>query len=318
MSVANTTIARPFVLSKASCRHIEVARDIYHEADDLESRELWSSFLGPNRSIANSFSGGTTNWTTFGGVGVSMLGMHFAVLLELSALSDKISDRIYLQSWNLTWFDVQQTVRALEKEVQLWHSHLPFQHKFESIGEYDIDPRQVLEVEIYFCSINMMLYRPFLCSIHIKDESEASADFNKSCARRGVEAALHLLEILPDHLPIAHAAQVMPWWSLLHFLNQAAAVLLLELCLKVEHLEQDSERTIIAALRKALSWLWALAANSKGAVKAYTIFRALFEQSPHQRTSSIELNIPAEAPRPPNWDLADAKLLEEALSDLWN
>jgi hypothetical protein len=46
-----------------------------------------------------------------------------------------------------------------------------------------------------------------------------------------VQAALTMLQLMPDHPNVSEAYRVLPWWSLLHFVCQAAAVLIMELCL---------------------------------------------------------------------------------------
>lgn len=64
---------------------------------------------------------------------------------------------------------------------------------------------------------------------------------------------------------------------------RAASILMLEMAIKCEHLakedfEQDQQQ-LMTSLRKAMDYLWLLAATSRTAGKAWTIFRQLFEET---------------------------------------
>lgn len=65
--------------------------------------------------------------------------------------------------------------------------------------------------------------------------------------------------------------------------HRAASILLLELTIKCEHLareefEQDQQQ-LMTSLKKAMDYMWLLAATSKSAGKAWTIFRQLFDET---------------------------------------
>lgn len=58
---------------------------------------------------------------------------------------------------------------------------------------------------------------------------------------------------------------------------------MLEMAIKCEHLareefEQDQQQ-LVTSLRKAMDYLWLLAATSRSAEKAWTIFRQLFDET---------------------------------------
>ena len=126
-----------------------------------------------------------------------------------------------------------------------------------------------------------MLYLPCLCEIKIDGESDQSHQFNLGCGRYCVEAALDLVNILPDTLVEHQILQVLPWWALLHYICQAAGILILELCLNMQHVPADSE-TVMLGLRKALNYVLALSGNFKSALKAWNTIRPLFEKALQQ------------------------------------
>jgi hypothetical protein len=61
-------------------------------------------------------------------------------------------------------------------------------------------------------------------------------------------------------------------WNLLHYLGQALAVFVLELCLDMEHFE-DPSSSLTPHIHKAMSYLWILTAGFLSSYKAWRIFR---------------------------------------------
>jgi hypothetical protein len=158
----------------------------------------------------------------------------------------------------------------------------------------------------------MILFRPCLCRIRILRESVASKEFNISTARSCVHEAGLLVDILPDD-PTAHEAyQLLPWWALLHYLGQAIAVFILELCLNMEHFEGPASQ-LSAHIRKAMAYLWCFTASSPSAYKAWRIFRQmLFVLS--FRVEDLDItDIPMNASIPTVWTETDEALLVDIL-----
>ncbi len=90
-----------------------------------------------------------------------------------------------------------------------------------------------------------------------------------------------MVNILPDTLVEHQILQVLPWWALLHYICQAAGVLILELCLNMLHMPTHS-RLAMLGLRKALKYVLALSENSKSALKAWNLLHPLFEKALQQ------------------------------------
>src|SRR5207248_2658909 len=84
-----------------------------------------------------------------------------------------------------------------------------------------------IELAMYYWSVRMILHRPCLRNLEgrIMNESRASRDFDQEAAIACVDAALGLLRLMPDSPDIAQAYRILPWWSLIHYMCQAAAVL---------------------------------------------------------------------------------------------
>ncbi len=251
----------------------------------LDAHSLWLDFLGADRLVAAAFSGGIVDWSSFTAVGLGPSQSHFTASMKLCHINDAVGKRLYSAGNEDTWFDVQNTIRDLEARLHDWSQDLPEELKLDHQEWTAFDPRARLELATAFHSLKMMLYRPCLCEIKIEDESDRSHHFNRERARYCVEAAIHMINILPDTLVDHLILQVLPWWTLLHYLCQAAGVLLLELCLNMQHVEANVE-IVIQGLRKALNYVFALSGNSKSALKAWNILHPLFEKALQQYNGS--------------------------------
>ena len=145
--------------------------------------------------------------------------------------------------------------------------------------------------------------------------SPGSVDFNILRAKACVEAAMHMLSAMPDNPIATQVFQILPWWSLLHYVCQAAAVLLFELCLSMQHIEGEL-RVVLSATRKALGYLWILSTRSKRAYRAWSILRPLFQRAQAPYRHDVFSDILMDAPEPRNWADGDSAKIEVAVRTL--
>lgn len=309
------TVPRTSVLSEEDRVDDETPSVIDPPDSAFNSAELWQSFMGDNSLIGETLKGGVIPWSKLVPMGFNMSENHFPAALELSGISNKIGSILYLSPADLTWADVQTTVRDLEADLACWQELLSSDLKIDRIGESDVDPRSNLDIEMNLCSLRMILYRPFLCEIHIEDESARSIDFNQRSARAGVIAAIRMTQILPDDPVAAQVLMILPWWTLLHYISQATAILCLELCLNVQHMQEET-RDVMMALRKALNYLWALSPTSKSAYRAWNTYRPLVEKVAQKYRRSILTEMPSEAARPAGWSEEDERNLRATVAQL--
>ena len=168
---------------------------------------------------------------------------------------------------------------------------------------------------MYYESIRMILFRPFLRGIEIMDESPQSLGFDKLGSKACVEAALHMLSVMPENPVATEVFQILPWWSLLHYVCQAAAILLLELCLSMQHMQGELE-VVLSATRKALDYLWILSTYSKSAYKAWNILRPLIGRALGPYQNNALSHVPVEAPEPRNWNDYDRAKIQAVIQTL--
>jgi hypothetical protein len=72
----------------------------------------------------------------------------------------------------------------------------------------------------------MVVTRPCLCRIErrIRDESNASAEFNKTIAEACVGAALEMTRLFPDEPDLNFIYSKGPWWAVVHLSKSSSNV----------------------------------------------------------------------------------------------
>ncbi|EXJ55353.1 hypothetical protein A1O7_08280 [Cladophialophora yegresii CBS 114405] len=273
----------------------------------LETRRTWLTYLSTGRVTSQDTLSGLASAET-GYMPKHLPSFYFEQRLQLCLISDRIGRELYNDSPPSTWVEIQRRIAALEVELRSWAE--TFIHDDDPIDQApsSIDVTLRLNLTMYYHSLQMILHRPCLCEIVIASESQESQEFNQNSARACNGGALSLLADLPDTGTGQEVCQHLPWWNLLHYLVQAAAVLLLELCLEGQHCEGQVEE-ISRSLRKAMAYIAHIATSGLSAYRVWRTFRhLLFGLS--FKYSSIELqNIPTEIAQPFRWS-------EENESDL--
>lgn len=279
----------------------------------MDSRKTWIEYLNLDRDTPQGMTGGIMPWKSFASVGQSASPSHFPQRILLCQLSAKIASQLYSGASDESWSQVQRKIGELQTELRKWEENLPENLTIQSKGPTDSDPRVKIELNMYYHSLQMILHRPCLCEVVIENESDRSQEFNRSCARACVHAAMSMLAIMPSN-PSAHEAyQLLPWWTLLHYVAQTAGVLLLELSLDCQHFEGEVVE-VTEYLRKAMAYLWCMTEGSPSAYRAWRIYRrVLTDVSRHYEDLNVA-DIPEQARVPERWTMEDEELLEETFS----
>ena len=118
---------------------------------------------------------------------------------------------------------------------------------------------------------------------------------------------------MPDSPDIAQAYRILPWWSLIHYMCQAAAVLILELCLAAQHCPWRVDE-ILDGLKKAVAYLRMMSRASLSAYKAWRVCRQLMANSA-LRLGIDTTDIPSDMAAPRGWTEAYEMLLVQALDE---
>ncbi|KIW09678.1 hypothetical protein PV08_12065 [Exophiala spinifera] len=220
--------------------------------------------------------------------------------LCLCLLSDKIARQLYSGTNDDTWVGLQRKIHGLEDEMQHWFENLPENLYLVSRGRQSRNLRARIELAMYYRSLQMILYRPCLCANSVEVEAVESREFNHRSARACVLGAMSMLALLPDDPTITEIYRRLPWWSLLHFVAQASAVLHLELAIDAQHFEGEVNQ-LVESVTKAMQYLHCMAGASLSAYRAWNIFRTLLTEV-SRRYHNMDLSgVAQDAPRPPGW-----------------
>ncbi|KAJ9611217.1 hypothetical protein H2200_004400 [Cladophialophora chaetospira] len=264
------------------------------------SRKIWHDYLHSGAHISR-MTGGTVPWKSFSSVGREIPTTYLPQRLNLCRLSDKIAAQLYSGTSENSWFEIQRKIEKLQTELRQWLEKLPEELNLQGQDSADTDPRTKIELRMYYHSVEMILNRLCLCEITIENESDRSREFNRSTARACVHAAMSMLAIMPDYPTAYEANQLLPWWTLLHFVAQATSVLLLELALDAQHFEGEVAQ-LVQYLRKAMGYLWCMTEGSLSAYRAWRIFRQLLTEVLERHEELDMTDIPTEARLPPGWN----------------
>lgn len=194
--------------------------------------------------------------------------------LLLNRISDRIAVHLYAGKQDKPWSQFQRQVDEFRKELAQWANNLPAELKIATLLPSGDLSRQRLELNMYYHSVSMILLRPGLCDIHIQQESHTSVEWDRECARSCVQAAGNLVALIP-YGPAGHeASRLLPWWVLLHYLSQATAVLVLELCLDGQHMPNGAKE-IVPTVNAAMACLYRFTDQSLSAYKAWRIYKQM-------------------------------------------
>ena len=200
-------------------------------------------------------------------------GLYFHHHTKLSVLTSEVVSRLYGVSRNTqSWAQAQSTMATLASELQKWHSALPSVFDFTK-RQRDLQfHRQRVSLGFFYYSTLAILSRPCLCRLNrrIPNQSDRSKDFNRSTAVKCVEAALGMLDLLPEEPNPVGLYGVAPWWCLVHHLVQAVTLLMLELSFRSDHLPQRVDDILLAA-KKTVRWLQSMSAEDLSARRAWAM-----------------------------------------------
>lgn len=310
-AIAISDITTPVDILEAPVRSTAISEHITTQyGPEAGSRRQWLKFLQQERPGSTSILQGTTTLGSLSGVGAGAPASHFTHRIRLCFISHRIGTALYSANENHSWSDLQDRTDILEKELLLWSRNLPPELNVQAPRSPNIDPRSNIELAMYYHSVRMILYRPCLCNIHIPNESPQSKEFDLQTARKCVEAAISMSELMPDLRNAQEGFQLLPWWCLLHYTSQTIAILLLEISLNVVHFPGELER-LMFALKHALLYLYRMTSTSKSAYKAWRIFRKVLYKASIEFAGLDIDDVPIDAAQPPNWGEAD----EDSLKD---
>lgn len=205
----------------------------------------------------------------------------FRYNVRLSTITNAVLSRLYRAgAMSESWAQVQASIGNLNARLEDWRQSLP--HVFDFTMKKQRDQkfaRQRMSLGFSYYSTLTIINRPCLCRVDrkIPDESDKSKSFNRETAARCVNAARGMLNLLPDEPNARGLYKIAPWWILVHYLMQAATILMLELAFRADHMPNEVEEVFDAA-EKALQWLRSMSEVDEAARRASVMCNELMRQ----------------------------------------
>ncbi|PSN62764.1 hypothetical protein BS50DRAFT_128596 [Corynespora cassiicola Philippines] len=196
---------------------------------------------------------------------------HMALI---SIIMQRASSELYSASVvTHSWEHTQKSISSLCEQLDNWIACLP---PGLSFVQPDNDPafeRKRLLLEMHYIRTKILVTRPCLCRLdsRIRTQSHDSDRFNKDMARACVETAKSMADILPEAVDATYLYRTGPWWSAVHNIMQALAVLLLEMSYGTVNFAENDDEAILQPVKKLVRWLRGLMANNQIAERAYAI-----------------------------------------------
>lgn len=208
---------------------------------------------------------------------------YFIQCVRLYKITHVVSKKMYsAPSGRCSWATTQKAVADLREELSKWRSELPDELSFRAPQLTQNFARERLALGMLYCSAIMLVTRSCLCEMNgrIADESSQSQEFTRASAIECIHAAREMLGFLPDQPNAVGLYSLAPWWDLVHHLVQAAAVLVMELSNRAEHVPGEAPQ-LVADAKKAVRWLWAMSEHQVAAGRAWrTMVRLLSQVAP--------------------------------------
>lgn len=268
---------RPSVLAEEHCSvplpvsFSEQSLEDVNLVNDLRRSSVAStaSFVSHNhlfvgsRSLSDTDSGKTSPPH---GVAEANEDSYFKAAVQLCIVTQRITESLYtvgtkIRSHNDLHQDIIQLGRRLDDWLMKLPRHLHFQtHPHGSTTSQDPFLRERTMLAFQFCSAKILLTRPCLSSFTVSakhaEETAIPVDFTQRMAGVCVETAKTVVGLLPDQPQPHFLYEFGPWWTAVHSLMQALAVLLLALSCSSE--AQQHSVVLAGYCLKIVRWLHCL------------------------------------------------------------
>ncbi|KAL8872285.1 MAG: hypothetical protein Q9174_002057 [Haloplaca sp. 1 TL-2023] len=206
--------------------------------------------------------------------------MFFLYSAKLSVLIDDILSHLYRPTvMDHSWAEVQGMILQFQKKLERWRSTLPAVFDFTK-KEGDLQfVRQRIGLGMSYYGAVIIINRPCLCKIDekIPDETQRGRDIDRASAASCVLAAQGLVDLLPDGSEVNGIYRVTLWWSLVHHLMQAVAVLMIEMSFRASHCP-DMTDDLMQASEKAVGWLQSMSTDDMAAARAWRLSSELLRK----------------------------------------
>ncbi|KAJ5287527.1 hypothetical protein N7478_003213 [Penicillium angulare] len=200
-------------------------------------------------------------------------GLCHLYYCDLAVVVQEIVNKVYsVDCVMVPWAHIENRIGELRSRIDLWYHSLPDTLDFTKKEDEGPDRlRYKLALAFHYYSARITLGRPCLCrrDAQKKSPSERST-FSHDMAELTLESANLMLDLIPDEPNGIQLYEISPWWCILHYLMQAATVLLLELSFGCVH-KPENEKLFIVLAKKAIRWLFSMSEHSIASRRAWQL-----------------------------------------------
>lgn len=198
-------------------------------------------------------------------------GLCYLYYCDLAVVVQEIVNKVYsVDCVMVPWAHIENRIGELRSRTEMWASSLPSQLDFTHTHEDGPDIlRCKLTLALHYYSARITLGRPCLCRRDARQKGP-HASFSHDMAVITLNSACLMLDLIPDEPNAIQLYSIAPWWCVLHYLMQAATVLLLELSFGTVHMPEE-EQKFIQLSKKATRWLFAMSETSIASRRAWQL-----------------------------------------------
>ncbi|CAG8067248.1 unnamed protein product [Penicillium salamii] len=198
-------------------------------------------------------------------------GLCYLYYCDLAVVVQEIVNKVYsVDCVMVPWAHIENRIGELRSRTEMWASSLPSQLDFTRTHEDGPDIlRCKLTLALHYYSARITLGRPCLCRRDARQKGP-HASFSHDMAVITLNSACLMLDLIPDEPNAIQLYSIAPWWCVLHYLMQAATVLLLELSFGTVHMPEE-EQKFIQLSKKATRWLFAMSETSIASRRAWQL-----------------------------------------------
>ncbi|KAJ5104025.1 hypothetical protein N7532_004554 [Penicillium argentinense] len=200
-------------------------------------------------------------------------GLCHLYYCDLAVITQEIVNKVYSTDCVMVpWAHIENRIGELRSRIDLWFRSIPSTLDFTQRADDGPDRlRCKLALAFHYYSARITLGRPCLCRRDARRKSPADrTNFSHEIAVLTLESAMDMLDLIPDQPNAVQLYEIAPWWCILHYLMQAATVLLLELSFGTVHMP-EREEGFIALAKKSVRWLYAMSEHSVASRRAWQL-----------------------------------------------
>ncbi|KAK2747703.1 hypothetical protein FQN55_004873 [Onygenales sp. PD_40] len=196
----------------------------------------------------------------------------FVASLNLDLIIADTMEALYSSSTsNTTWANLQEMLHKLDRRLNRWKDDVPTGDLLLAAPDINTAESPFVKQQMYltirFYGACMLINHP--CHWETQKlnfppyrQSATSKKLDEEAALRCISAARELLRLLPvDHNP-AVLYELTPWWCILHYIVQAAVVLITEISFDAPHVPNNEVDQLIKEAFQTLERLRLLSARS--------------------------------------------------------